>query len=77
MLYIQCLADTVHTFLGQQLDNVTMHLDSVDGRCYNSYQQELYSGSNDCNIVVWLQQQRQKKRAQQMIKIRMLEVIYS
>lgn len=46
---IQCL----HMFTGQQLGTLRGHLDSVNCCCYNSYQQELYSGGNDCNIIVW------------------------
>ena len=46
---IQCL----HRLTGQSLGTLRGHLDSVNCCCYNSYQQELYSGGNDCNIIVW------------------------
>lgn len=46
---IQCL----HRLTGQSIGTLRGHLDTVNCCCYNSYQQELYSGSNDCNIIVW------------------------
>ena len=46
---VQCL----HMFTGQQLGVLKGHLDTVTCCCYNSYRHELYSGSNDCNIIVW------------------------
>ncbi|KAL3160881.1 hypothetical protein ABBQ38_009274 [Trebouxia sp. C0009 RCD-2024] len=46
---IQCL----HRLTGQKLGTLRGHLDTVNCCCYNSYQQELYSGGNDCNIIVW------------------------
>ena len=46
---IQCL----HRLTGQNLGTLRGHLDTVNCCCYNSYQQELYSGGNDCNIIVW------------------------
>lgn len=46
---IQCL----HRLTGQPIGTLRGHLDTVNCCCYNSYQQELYSGGNDCNIVVW------------------------
>jgi DNA excision repair protein ERCC-8 len=29
------------------------HLDTVNCCCFNSSTHELYSGSNDCNIITW------------------------
>lgn len=46
---IQCL----HRLTGQSVGTLRGHLDTVNCCCYNSYQQELYSGGNDCNIIVW------------------------
>ncbi len=46
---IQCL----HRLTGQSLGTLRGHLDTVNCCCYNSYHQELYSGGNDCNIIVW------------------------
>ena len=46
---VQCL----HRLTGQNLGTLRGHLDTVNCCCYNSYQQELYSGGNDCNIIVW------------------------
>ena len=46
---IQCL----HRLTGQNLGTFRGHLDTVNCCCYNSYQQELYSGGNDGNIIVW------------------------
>ena len=46
---IQCL----HRLTGQNLGTLRGHMDTVSCCCYNSYQQELYSGGNDSSIIVW------------------------
>ena len=46
---IQCLG--LHS--GKEHSLLKGHLDTVNCCSFNSSLQELYSGSNDCNIITW------------------------